>query len=129
VNSSTSAVSSSITLLQSTLRKVCRHHDALCDISESVNRTYSLQILLSITVTSIEVLLTAYSFSTELSNPRNLNLFSSQQYFFISALVGLFAVSWKVVLLVVVCNRASHEVSGLHLWCLCVCFMNTWPTE
>ena len=129
VNSSTSAVSSSITLLQSTLRKVCRHHDALCDISESVNRTYSLQILLSVTVTCIEVLYMAYTFSAELSNPRSLNLFYSPQYFSVTALIGIFTVSSKVVLLVVVCNRASHEVSGLHLCCLCVYFMNTWPTE
>ena len=129
VNSSTSAVSSSITLLKSTLRKVCRHHDALCDISEFVNRTYSLQILLSVALTCIEVLYLAYNFSTELSNPRSLNLFYSPQYFSVTALIGIFAVSWKVVLLVVVCNRASHEVSGLHLCCLCVYFMNTWPTE
>jgi len=80
VNSSTSAVSSSITLLQSTLRKVCRHHDALCDILESVNRTYSLQILLSVTLACFQILYMAYSFSTELS--RTLTLYSSQQYFF-----------------------------------------------
>jgi len=127
VNSSTSAVSSSITLLQSTLRKVCRHHDALCDISESVNRTYSLQILLSVTITCIQVLYMVYTFSTDLS--RTLNLYTYQQLFFVSALFMLFASISKVVLLVVVCNRASHEVSGLHLWCPCVCFLNTWPTE
>jgi hypothetical protein len=56
VNSSTSAVPSSNTVLKSTLRKVCRHHDSLCDISEFVNRTYSLQILLIVTVTCIGVL-------------------------------------------------------------------------
>jgi len=39
VNSSSLAVSSSITVLKSTLRKVCRHHDSLCDISEFVNRS------------------------------------------------------------------------------------------
>ena len=129
VNSSTSAVSSSNTVLKSTLRNVCRHHDALCDISEFVNRTYSLQILLSVTITCIAVLFRAYSSSTKLSNPSTLNLFSSQQSFFLSSLVGFFAVSSKVVLLVVVCNRALHEVSGLHLWRPSVCFLNTWPTE
>ena len=125
VNSSTSAVSSSNTVLNSTLRNVCRHHDALCDISEFVNRTYSLQILLSVTIICIDVLFMAYSSSTKLSNPRTLNLFSSQQSFFLSSLVGFFAVSSKVVLLVVVCNRALHEVSRLHLWCPSVCFLNT----
>ena len=129
VNSSTSAVSSSITLLKSTLRKVCRHHDSLCDISESVNRTYSLQILLTVTMTCIDGLLMAYSFSTEISNPSTLNLFASNLFFFMSTLFGFFAVTVKVVLLVVVCNRASHEVSGLNLWSPSVCFLNTWPTE
>jgi hypothetical protein len=129
VNSNTSAVSSSSTLLKSTLRKVCRHHDSLCDISELVNRTYSLQILLVVTMTSIDGLLMVYAFSTELSNPSTLNFFASNIIFFVSAFVGFFAVTAKVVLLVVVCNRASHEVSGLHLWCPSVCFLNTWPTE
>jgi len=129
VNSSTSAVSSSITLLQSTLRKVCRHHDALCDISESVNRTYSLQILLTVMVTCIKVLFATYTVSIEFSYPIIMQYYSFKKYFSVSTIVWLFAVSLKVVLLVVVCNRASHEVSGLHLWCLCVCFLNTWPTE
>jgi hypothetical protein len=114
VNSSTSAVSSCNTVLKSTLRTVCRHHNSLCDISEFVNRTYSLQILLSVTVTCIGVLYTTYSFSAVLS--RSLTLFSSQQFFFVFTLVGVFVVTAKVVLLVVVCNRASHEVSGLQLW-------------
>jgi len=113
VNSSTSAVSSSITLLKSTLRKVCRHHDALCDITESVNRMYSFQILLSVTVTCIGVLFMAYTFSTELSNP-TLNFHSSELFLSMSTFAGLFVVTAKVVLLVVVCNRASREVSGLH---------------
>jgi len=129
VNSSTSAVTSSITMLQSTLRKVCRHHDALCDISESVNRTYSFQILLSVKVTCIKILFATYIVSIEFSYTSNLQSFSFKQYFSMSTIVCLFALTAKVVLLVVVCNRASREVSGLHLWCLCVCFMNTWPTE
>jgi hypothetical protein len=108
---------------------VCRHHDSLCDISELVNRTYSLQILLSVTMMCIDVLFMAYSFSAEISNPSAINLISSPQFIFISSLVGWFTVTAKVVLLVVVCNRASHEVSGLHLWCPSVCFLNTWPTE
>jgi hypothetical protein len=128
VKPSTSAVSSSITVLKSTVRKVCRHHDTLCDISETVNRTYSLQILLSVTITFTEVLYIAYSFSTELSNPTP-NLFSSELFIYMSSLTGLLVLTAKVLLLVVVCNRASYEVSGLHLWCLCVCFLNTWPTE
>jgi len=112
-NSSTSAVSSSNTVLKSTLREVCQHHDSLCDISEFVNRTYSFQILLSVTVTCIGVLYLPYSFSAEIS--RSLNLFSSKQFFFMSTLVGVFVMTAKAVLLVVVCNRASHEVSGLQL--------------
>jgi hypothetical protein len=128
VNSSTSAVSSSITVLKSTLRKVCLHHDSLCDISESINRTYSLQILLSVTISSIGVLFMAYSFSSELSNP-TLNLYYSKLFFYMTSFTGLFVLTAKVLLLVVVCNRASHEVSGLHLCCMCVCFLNTWPTE
>ena len=124
VNSSTSAVSSSITLLQSTLRKVCRHHDALCDILESVNRMYSFQFLLSVTITCINVLFMAYVFSTGLSNP-TLNLFSSKLFLSVSSFAVVLVVTVKVVLLVVVCNRASQEVSGLQLWCPSVCFMNT----
>jgi len=125
VNSSTSAVSSTITLLQSTLRKVCQHHDALCDISEFVNRTYSLQILLSVTLTCIEVLFTTHSVSSEFSYTGVLQHFSSTKFLSMSAIVWMFALTSKVVLLVVVCNRASHEVSGLHLWCLFVCFLST----
>jgi hypothetical protein len=125
VNSSTSAVSSSNTVLKSTLKKVCRHHDALCDISESVNKTYSFQILLSVTITCIVVLFMASSSSTELSNPSTLNLYSSKLFYLMSSFFGLFAETAKVLLLVVVCNRASHEVSGLHLWCPSVCFLNT----
>jgi len=122
--SRTSAVSSSFTLFKSTLRRVCRHHDALCDLSESVNRTYSFQILHSVTITCINVSLMAYIFSTEISYP-TLDLYSSKLFLSVSSFAGVFVVTAKVVLLVVVCNRASHEVSGLHLWCLCVCFMNT----
>ena len=129
VNASISAVSSSITVLKSTLRKVCRHHDSLCDISELVNRTYSLQILLSVTVTCIQVLHTTFSFGTEMSTPNALTWFTSKQFLSMSALFRFFADSSKVVLLVAVCNRTSHEVSVLHLWCPHVCFLNTWPTE
>jgi hypothetical protein len=120
VNSSTSALSSSITLLKSTLRKVCRHHDSLCDISESVNRTYSVQIFLNVTLNSIECLFTAYHVSIEFSNPSAQKIYSSQQALFMAGLLGALTVPAKVVLLVAVCNRASHEVSGLHLWCVCV---------
>ena len=116
VNSSTSAVSSSVTALISALRKVCRHHDSLCDISEFVNRTYSLQILLSVTVTCIEVLLTTHTVSIELSYSDVLQYFSSTKFISMSTIVWIFAVTAKVVQLVVVCNLTSHEVSGLHLW-------------
>jgi hypothetical protein len=116
VNSSTSAVSSSNTPLKSTLWKVCRHHDSLCDISEFVNRTYSLQILLSVTITCIAILFVAYSISSEFSNP-TLNFYSSKLFFSIASLARLYEGTAKFVLLVVVCNRASHEVSGMHLWC------------
>jgi hypothetical protein len=129
VNSSTSALSSSITLLNSTLRNVCRQHDSLCDISESVNRTYSIQIILSVTITSIELLYTAYNMSIEFSNSTFLNVISSTQFFIMTGLVGLFMGSSKVVLLIAACSRASLEVSGLHLWFACVCFLNTWQTE
>jgi hypothetical protein len=129
VNSSTSALSISFTPLKSTLRTVCRHHDSLCDISEFVNRTYSLQILLSVTVTFIEVLFTAHTVSIEFSYSNMLQYFSSTKFLSVSSFLWLLAVTAKVVLLVVVCNRASHEVSGLQLWCPSVCFLNTWPTE
>ena len=125
VNSSTSAVSSSTTMLKSTLRKVCRHHDSLCDISEFVNRTYSLQILLSVTITCIEVLFTTHSVTTEFSDSVMLQYFSSTEFLSLSTIVWIFAVTAKVVLLVVVCNIASHEVSGLHFWCPHVYFLNT----
>jgi len=124
VNSSTSAVSSSITLLKSTLRKVCRHHDSLCDISEFVNRTYSFQILLSVAIRSIEFLVLACSLSSEFYNP-HLNIFSSELFFSMSSLCVLFAGTAQFVQLVAVCNRTSHEVSGLNLWCPSVCFLNT----
>jgi len=129
VNSSTSAVSKSVMLLKSTLRKVCRHHDSLCDISEFVNRTYSLQILLIVTVNFIKVLFTTHKLSIEFSSASMLQYFSSSKLFSMSTIVWIFAVTAKVVLLVVVCNRTSLEVSGLHLWCPHVCFLNTWPTE
>ena len=129
VNSSTSAVSSSITLLKSTLRKVCRHHDSLCDISESVNRAYSLQILLSVIINCIQVLHTTFSLATEIFTSSALIFFSSKHFLSMSALVKFFTDSSKVLLLVVVCNLASHEVSELHLWRPSVCFLNTWPTQ
>ena len=129
VNVSTSTSCIPTTGLKSSLRKVCRHHDCLCDVSESVNRTYSFQILQSVTLNCINVLFTAYYLSTEFSKVSNLKLYSSKQYLFMSALFGLFAALVKVVLLVVVCNRASHEVSGLHFWYPCDCFLNTWPTD
>jgi hypothetical protein len=129
VNSSTSAVSSSITLLKSILRKVCRHHDSLCNISELVNRTYSLQILQIVTVNCLKVLFATYTVSIEFSYFSILQYYSTKRFFTVSTIVSLLLVATKVVLLVVVCNRASHEVSGLHLWCPSVCFLNTWPTE
>jgi len=129
VNSSTSVVSSSVTVLKSTLRKACRHHDSLCDISEFVNRTYSLQILLSVAVTCIQVLHTTFSLATKISTASALTLFSSHHFLSMSALVRVFVDSSKVFLLVVVCNLASHEVSVLQLWCPSVCFLNTWPTQ
>jgi hypothetical protein len=56
-----------------------------------------------------------YSFSAEIS--KSLYLFSSKQFSFISTSGGVLMMTAKVVLLVVVCNLASHEVSGLILWC------------
>ena len=111
-NSSTLAVSSSITVLKSTLRKVCRHHDSLRDISEFVNRTYSLQILLIVTVNCIKVLIAVHIVSVEFSYTSILQLYSSKQILSVSTIVWLFVMAAKVVQLVVVCNRASHEVSG-----------------
>jgi hypothetical protein len=61
----------------------------------------------------------AFNMSIEFSNPSFLKVISSTQFFFMSILVGLFMGSSKVVLLIAACNRASHEVSGLHLWCAC----------
>jgi hypothetical protein len=113
VNSSTSAVSISNTVLKSTLRKVCRHHDSLCDISEFVNRTYSMQILLIITVNCINVLFAAHIVSVEFSYTSILQFYSSKQIVSVSTFVWLFVMAAKVVQLVVVCNRESHEVSGL----------------
>ena len=92
---------------------MCRHHDSLRDISEFVNRTYSLQILLIVTVTCIKVLLAAHMVSVEFSYTSILQLYSSKQIPSVSTIVWLFVMAAKVVQLVVVCNRASHEVSGL----------------
>ena len=113
VNSSSLAVSSSITVLKSSLRKVCRHHDSLCDISEFVNRTFSLQILLIVTVNCIKVLIAVHIVSVEFSYTSILQLYSSKQILSVSTIVWLCVTTAKVVQLVVVCNRASHEVSGL----------------
>jgi len=129
VNSSTSAVSSSTTMLKSTLRKVCLHHDSLCDISEFVNRTYSLQILLIVTVNFIKVLISAQGASIEIASASMLQYISSTKSLSMSTFAWIFTVTAKVVLLVVVCNRTSHEVSGLQLRCPHICFRNTWPTE
>jgi hypothetical protein len=113
VNSSNSAVISFITVLKSTLRNVCRHHDLLCDISEFVNRKYSLQILLSVTLACIGVLLAPHIVSVEFSYTSILQLYSSKQILSVSTIVWLFVTTEKVVHLVVLCNCASHEVSGL----------------
>jgi hypothetical protein len=57
----------------------------------------------------------------EFSNTGVLKHFSSQKFMSMSSVVWLFAMTAKLVLLVVVCNRSSHEVSGLHVWCgVCV---------
>jgi hypothetical protein len=128
VNSSTSAVSSSNTLLKSTIRTVCRHHDSLCDISEFVNKTYSLQILLSVKITFIEVLFTTHAVSSEFFHSNMLQYFSSTKFLSMITIIWIFVLTAKVVLLVVVCNGASHEVSGLQLWCPRVFFLNTWRT-
>jgi hypothetical protein len=111
---STSAFSSSITVLKSTLRKVYRHHNALCDICESVNRTYCVQILQSVMVTCIEVLFTAHFFSTEFTRPDLLKYYSSKKMVMMSSFIWVLVFSAKTVLQVVVCNRASREVSRLH---------------
>jgi len=129
VNSSTSAVSSSVTVLQSTLRKVCRHHDSLCDISEFVNRTYSLQVLLIVTLNFIKVLFVAQTLSIDISYASILQYYSSTKTLSMSTIVWIFVTTAKVVLLVAVCNRTSHEVSGLYLLCPHICFLNMWPTE
>jgi len=129
VHSNTSAVSSSVTVLKSTVRKVCRHHDSLCDISEFVNRTYSFQILLSVTLACLEVIFTTHSVTSEFSDFVILQYFSSTEFLSKSTVFWIFAMTAKVVLLVAVCNLATHEVSGLHLWCPHVWFLNTWLTE
>jgi hypothetical protein len=114
MNPSTSASSSSITVLKSTLRKVYRHHTSLCDISESVNRTYCVQILQSLIVTCTEILYSVYSLSVEFSRPTFLQYHSSSNILLMSLFIWVFAFSTKTVLLVVVCNCASREVSRLH---------------
>jgi len=129
VNSSTSAVSSSVTMLKSNLRKVCRHHDSLCDISEFLTGTYSLQILLIVTVNFIRVLFVARRLSIAFFPSSVLEYYSSTKILSMSIIVWTFGLTTKLVLLVAVCNLASHEVSVLHLWCPHVCFLNTWPTE
>ena len=129
VNSSTSAVSSSVTLLQSTLRKVCRHHDSLCDMSEFVNRMFSAQILLIVTVNFIRVLFVANTVSIEFSHAITLQYYSSTKILSMTTIVWVFGVTANLIRLVAVCNGTSHEVSVLHLWCPHVCFLNTWPTE
>ena len=112
VNSSISALSTSVTMLKSTLRKVCRHHDSLCDISEFVNRTYSLQILLIFTVSLIKVLFSAQAAIIEFSYASIFQYYSSTKNLSMSTIFWIFLVTAKVVLLVAVCNRTSHEVSG-----------------
>jgi hypothetical protein len=111
---STSAFSSSITVLKSTLRKVYRHHNSLCDISESVNKTYCVQILQSVMVTCIQVLFAIYCLSTEFSHPDVLKYYSSSKMFMVCVFLWVLALSPKTILLLVACNRASREVSRLH---------------
>jgi len=74
---------------------------------------YSLQILLIVTVNCIKVLLAAHIVSAEFSYTSILQFYSSKQILSVSTIVWLFVMAAKVVQLVVVCNRASHEVSGL----------------
>jgi hypothetical protein len=111
---STSAFSSFVTALKSTLRKVYRHHNALCDICESVNRTYCVQILQSVIVSCIQVSFTVYFFSTEFTRPDLLRYYSSKKLVVMTSFIWVLAFSTKTVLQVVVCNRASREVSLLH---------------
>jgi hypothetical protein len=108
MNPSTSAFSSSVTVLKSTLRNVYRHHNALCDISESVNQ--------SVMVTCIQFLFSVYSLSTQFSHPDLLKYYSSYKILKFSAFILVLSFSAKIVLLLVVCNRTSREVSRLHLF-------------
>jgi hypothetical protein len=111
---SSSAFSSSVTVLKSILINVYRHHNALCDISECVNGTYGVQILQSVMVTCIGVLFWVYCLSTEFSHPDFIKYYSSNKMFMISIFIWVLAFSAKIVLLLVVCNCASREVSWLH---------------
>jgi hypothetical protein len=117
--SSTSAFRTSTPVLKSSLSKVYRHHNALCDISESVNRAYCIQILHGVTVKCIQVLLTAYSLSTELLRANYLKYYSSFNFAVMSSFVWVLVIAGKITQLVVVCNCASREVSQIHL-CLYV---------
>ena len=113
--SSTSAFRSSTPVLKSSLSKVYRHHNDLCDISESVNRAYCIQILQSVMIACIEVLFAAYSLSTAFPHASLLQHYSSSKIAMISGFVWVLVFSGRAVLLVVVCNCASREVSQVHL--------------
>jgi hypothetical protein len=102
----------SVATIKSSIRRVCRQHSSLCDISELVNRTYSLHVLQFTALTLFEVVCGLYSFLIGVSHPGFSNYFSSYNYYVTYWVIWIFMLSAKVVLLAATCNYTSREVSN-----------------
>lgn len=116
-NSSSSVIcslfqTSALITIKSALRKVCRHHSFLCDITQSVNRIYSFHILHSLAVTFFQIVCMMYYCSTAVSYPDMFQYFSSAIIVIVVGVMWFFTFISKVVLLVAVCSFTSYEVSG-----------------
>jgi hypothetical protein len=100
-----------VATVKSSIRRVCRQHSSLCDISELVNRTYSLHVLQFTALTLLEVVCGLYSFFIVVSHPGFSIYFSSFKYYVAYWVIWIFVLLAKVVLLAVTCNYTSREVS------------------
>lgn len=101
----------SLATIESTLRKVCRHHSSLCDISQFINSTYSKHVLHFTGLAFFEIVYGLYIFLVSLSDPNFPNYFSTSKYYVTYWVIWSIILLAKVVFLVATCNYTSREVS------------------
>jgi hypothetical protein len=103
----------SVATIQSTTLRLCRQHSSLCDISEFVNRKYSLHLIQFVGLTLFEVVCGLYTFIVGLLQPGFSIYFSSYKYYATYWVIWIFMLSAKVVFLSATCNYTSREVRHL----------------